>query len=162
MQYSSPNYHHLSTKFRNVANWSRIIASVVAEWFGRRTLNQVWIPAKARRGICEQDTLKSTARPVAIIRRIACGIPLASVKKITNEMPVSFLDRTHVPNMHIIMRRRLLWQLMAVTMRQPSASASSILIWGSVWGFPRITEISVRKFKIRFISEVLVNSVNTI
>jgi hypothetical protein len=67
--------------------------SVVAEWLGRRTLNQrvvgsnpgegtaryLWagylkdvglstkgswvrIPAKARRGICEQDTLKSTAR----------------------------------------------------------------------------------------------------
>jgi hypothetical protein len=31
--------------------------------------------------------------------------------------------------------------------------------WGSVWGFPSIIEISVRKFKIRIISEVLVNSV---
>jgi hypothetical protein len=29
----------------------------------------------------------------------------------------------------------------------------------SVWGFPSIIEISVRKFKIRLISEVLVNSV---
>jgi hypothetical protein len=35
----------------------------------------------------------------------------------------------------------------------------SILIWGSVWGFPSIIEISVRKFKIRLNSEVLVNSV---
>jgi hypothetical protein len=53
------------------------------------------------------------------------------------------------------MRRRLLGQMMAVTLRQLSASTSSIL----VWGFPSIIEISVRKFKIRFISEVLVNSV---
>jgi hypothetical protein len=46
--------------------------------------------------------------------------------------------------------------MMAVTLRQP-ASTSSILIWGSVWGFPSIIEISVRKFKIRLISEVLVS-----
>jgi hypothetical protein len=32
-------------------------------------------------------------------------------------------------------------------------------IWGSVWGFPSIIEISVRTFEIRLISEVLVNSV---
>jgi hypothetical protein len=59
------------------------------------------------------------------------------------------------------MRRRLLGQMMAasVMLRQLSASTSSILIWGSVWGFPSIIEISVRKFKIRLISEVLVNSV---
>jgi hypothetical protein len=57
----------------------------------------------------------------------------------------------HVPNLHIIMRRRLLGQMMAVT--------SSILIWGSVCGFPSIIEITVSKFKIRLISEVLVNSV---
>jgi hypothetical protein len=50
------------------------------------------------------------------------------------------------------MRRRLLGQIMA-------ASTSSILIWGSVWGVPSIIEISVIKFKIRLISEVLVNSV---
>jgi hypothetical protein len=57
------------------------------------------------------------------------------------------LDRTHVPNLHIIMRRRLLGQMMmAVTLRQLVASTSSILIWGSVWGFPSIIEISVRKF----------------
>jgi hypothetical protein len=49
--------------------------------------------------------------------------------------------------------------MMAVTLRQPSASTSSILILGSVWGFPSIIEISERKFKIRLISEVLVNSV---
>jgi hypothetical protein len=36
--------------------------SVVAEWLGRRTLNQRVIGWKARRGIFEQDTLKSTAR----------------------------------------------------------------------------------------------------
>jgi hypothetical protein len=40
------------------------------------------------------------------------------------------VDRTHVPNLHIIMRRRLLGQMMAVTLRQISASTSSILIWG--------------------------------
>jgi hypothetical protein len=58
------------------------------------------------------------------------------------------------------MRRRLLGQMMAVTLRQLVASTSSILIWGSVWGFPSIIEISVlRKFKIRLISEVLVNIV---
>jgi hypothetical protein len=57
------------------------------------------------------------------------------------------------------MRRRLLGQIMAVTLRQLSASTSPILIWGSVWGFPSIIEISERKFKIRLISEVLVNSV---
>jgi hypothetical protein len=51
------------------------------------------------------------------------------------------LDRTHVPNLHIIMRRRLLGQMMAVTLRQLSASTSSILIRGSVWGFPSIIEI---------------------
>jgi hypothetical protein len=45
---------------------------------------------------------------------------------------------------------------MALTLRQLVASTSSILIWGSVWGFPSIIEISVRKFKIRLISEVLV------
>jgi hypothetical protein len=47
------------------------------------------------------------------------------------------------------MRRRLLGQMMAVTLRQLVASTSSILIWGSVWGFPSIIEIPVRKFKIR-------------
>jgi hypothetical protein len=57
------------------------------------------------------------------------------------------------------MRRRLLGQMMAVTLRQLVASTSSILIWGNVWGFPSIIEISVRKFKIRRISEVLVNNV---
>jgi hypothetical protein len=39
--------------------------SVVAEWLGRHTLSirgsWVRIPAKAQRGICEQDTLESTA-----------------------------------------------------------------------------------------------------
>jgi hypothetical protein len=45
---------------------------------------------------------------------------------------------------------------MAVTLRQPSASTSSILIWGSIWGFPSRIEISVRKYKIRLISKVLV------
>jgi hypothetical protein len=65
----------------------------------------------------------------------------------------SILDRTHVPNLHIIMRRRLLGQMMAVTLRQLVASTSSIL-----WGFPSIIEIiSVRKFKIRLISEVLIS-----
>jgi hypothetical protein len=59
--------------------------------------------------------------------------------------------RTHVPNLHIIMRRILLGQMMAVMLRQLSASASSILIWGSVWGFPSMIEISVRKLKIRLI-----------
>jgi hypothetical protein len=49
--------------------------------------------------------------------------------------------------------------MMAVTLRQLSASTSSILIWGSVRGFPSIIEISGRKFKIRLISEVLVNRV---
>jgi hypothetical protein len=34
-------------------------------------------------------------------------------------------------------------------MWQKVASTSSILIWGSVWGFPSIIEISVRKFKIK-------------
>jgi hypothetical protein len=63
------------------------------------------------------------------------------------------------PNLHIIMRRRLLGQMMAVTLRQLASSTSSILIWGSIWGFPYITEISVTKFKIRLISEVLVNSI---
>jgi hypothetical protein len=46
--------------------------------------------------------------------------------------------------------------MMAVTLRQSSASTSSILIWGSVWGFPSMIEISVRKYKIKLISEVLV------
>jgi hypothetical protein len=57
------------------------------------------------------------------------------------------------------MRCRLLGQMMAVTLRKLSASTSSILIniWGSVWGFPSIIEISVKKFEIRLISEVLVN-----
>jgi hypothetical protein len=54
---------------------------------------------------------------------------------------------------------RLLGQMMAVTLRQLVATTSSILIWGSVWGFPSIIEISVRKFKIRLISEIVVNSV---
>jgi hypothetical protein len=57
------------------------------------------------------------------------------------------------------MRCRLLGQMMAVTLRELSASMSSILIWGSVCGFPSIIEISIRKFKIRLISEVLINSV---
>jgi hypothetical protein len=52
-----------------------------------------------------------------------------------------------------MMRRRLLGQMMAVTLRQLVASPSPILIWGSVWGFPSIIEISVRKFKIRLIPE---------
>jgi hypothetical protein len=56
------------------------------------------------------------------------------------------------------MRRRLLGQMMAVTLRQLVASTSSILIWGSVWGFPSI-EISVRKFKIKLISEFFFNSI---
>jgi hypothetical protein len=75
------------------------------------------------------------------------------------EITLENVDRTRVPNMHIIMRRRLLGQMMAVTLRQLVASTSSIFIWGSVWGFPSIIEISGRKFKIRLISEVLVNSV---
>jgi hypothetical protein len=50
--------------------------------------------------------------------------------------------------------------MMAVTLRQLVASTSSIFIWGNVWGFPSIIEISVRKFKIKLISEVLVNSVS--
>jgi hypothetical protein len=45
--------------------------------------------------------------------------------------------------------------MMAVTLRQPSASTSSILIWGSVWGFPSIIEISGRKIKIRLIPKFL-------
>jgi hypothetical protein len=51
--------------------------------------------------------------------------------------------------------------MMAVTLRQLAASTSSILIWGSVWGFPSISiiKIFVRKLKIRHISEMLVNSV---
>jgi hypothetical protein len=53
------------------------------------------------------------------------------------------------------MRRRLLGQVMAVTLRQLVASTSSILIWGSVWGFPSKNEISVKIFKIRLITEVL-------
>jgi hypothetical protein len=57
------------------------------------------------------------------------------------------------------MRLRILGQMMAVTLMQLVASTSSILICGSVWGFPSIIEISVWKFKIRLISEVLVNSV---
>jgi hypothetical protein len=57
------------------------------------------------------------------------------------------------------MRRCRLGQMMAVTLRQTSASTSSILLGGSIWGFPSIIEISVRKFKIRLISEVLINSV---
>jgi hypothetical protein len=57
------------------------------------------------------------------------------------------------------MRRRLLGQMMAVPLRQLAASTSSILIWGSIWGFPSMIEISVRKLKIRLISEVVVNSV---
>jgi hypothetical protein len=69
------------------------------------------------------------------------------------------------------MRRRLLGQMMAVTLRQLSASTSSILIWGSVWGFPSIIEISVRKFKIRLkvlirafliISTLLLNYAGTV
>jgi hypothetical protein len=37
--------------------------------------NESWvrIPGKARRGICEQDTLKSTARGSQNLSRIACG-----------------------------------------------------------------------------------------
>jgi hypothetical protein len=65
------------------------------------------------------------------------------------------VDRTHVPNLHIIMRRRLLGRMMAVTLLQRHQS----LFGESIWGFPCITEISVRKFKIRLISEVVVNSV---
>jgi hypothetical protein len=45
------------------------------------------IPAKARCGICEQVTLRSTAR-VAIISRIACGTPNLSKKKNNNKMLV--------------------------------------------------------------------------
>jgi hypothetical protein len=73
------------------------------------------------------------------------------------ETDICKLDRTRVPNMHITMRRRLLGQMMAVTLIQLVASTSSIFIW--VWGFPSIIEISGRKFKLRLISEVLVNSV---
>jgi hypothetical protein len=79
--------------------------------------------------------------------------------KVCHDFDMKIIDRKHVPNLHIIMRRRLLGQMMAVTLRQLAASTSSILIWGSVWGFPSMIEISVRKFKIRLISEVLVNSV---
>jgi hypothetical protein len=57
------------------------------------------------------------------------------------------------------MRRRLLGHMMAVMLKQLAASTSSILIWGSVWGFPSIIEISEKKLNIRLISEVLVNSV---
>jgi hypothetical protein len=38
--------------------------------------------------------------------------------------------------------------MIAVMLKQPSASTSSILILSSVWGFTSIIEISVRKFKI--------------
>jgi hypothetical protein len=53
------------------------------------------------------------------------------------------------------MRHRFSGQMMAVTLRQLLASTSSILILGSVWGFPSIIEMSVRKYKLRLISEVL-------
>jgi hypothetical protein len=36
--------------------------------------------------------------------------------------------------------------MMALMLRQFVASTSSIHIWGSVWGFPSIIEISERKF----------------
>jgi hypothetical protein len=55
--------------------------SVVAAPLGRRTLNQrvgVRIPVKARRGICEQDTLKSTRGSQ---NKHNC-VPPTSVKKI--------------------------------------------------------------------------------
>jgi hypothetical protein len=57
--------------------------SVVAEWLGRRTLSQrvvVRIPAKARRGICEQDTLKSTARRSQNKQNCLRHVSLTSVK----------------------------------------------------------------------------------
>jgi hypothetical protein len=65
------------------------------------------------------------------------------------------VHRTHVPNLHIIMRRAdwgrwWLWPF-CLNVINP--------YWGSVWGFTSIIEISARKFKIRLISEVLVNSV---
>jgi hypothetical protein len=69
-----------------------------------------------------------------------------ATEDVSRTRTTSVLDRTHVPNLHIIMRPRLLEQMMAVTLRQLSASSSSILIWVSIWGFPCITEISVRKF----------------
>jgi hypothetical protein len=60
--------------------------SVVAEWLGRRTLNQRVvgsIPGEgtARYRICEQDTLKSTARGSQNKQNCLRHIPLTSVKK---------------------------------------------------------------------------------
>jgi hypothetical protein len=59
--------------------------SIVVEWLGRRTLNHrgswVRIPAMARRGICEQDTLKSTAWGSQNKQNCLRHVPLTSVIK---------------------------------------------------------------------------------
>jgi hypothetical protein len=47
---------------------------------------EVRIPANARRGICEQDTLKSTAQ--GIHNKQNCLRHLASVKKVSNAIPL--------------------------------------------------------------------------
>jgi hypothetical protein len=89
--------------------------SVVAELVERRarmvSTSDSWvrIPAKTRRGICEQDTLKSTAR-VAIISRIACGttnlskksMVLASVDLVlTHKIYYSFVDE--IPRIRLLL-----------------------------------------------------------
>jgi hypothetical protein len=60
------------------------IWSVVAEWLGHRTQHRgswVRIPAKARHGICEQDTLKSTALGSQNKQNCLRHVPRTSVKK---------------------------------------------------------------------------------
>jgi hypothetical protein len=78
-----------------------------------------------------------------------------SAFKVKNDRPNTCPESAYYNEAQIIRTD----DMMAVTLRQLIASTSSILIWGSVWGFPSIIEISLRKFKIRLISEVLVNSV---
>jgi hypothetical protein len=78
----SPVQFHGDLRLKSRSPVNNVTWSVVAEWLGRRTLNQRVVGSKARRGICEQDTLKSTARRIQNKQNCLRHVPLmTSVKK---------------------------------------------------------------------------------
>jgi hypothetical protein len=78
-----------------------VVASVVAEWLGRRTLNQKVVGSNPGEGmawyLCA-GYLKIHSSGVAIISRIACGTPITSVKK-TKNFKTSILKLRQMPSL---------------------------------------------------------------
>jgi hypothetical protein len=83
----------LGSNYRNISSLT-LVQKVIPGYLQRTVDNYLWlishdlshgvplmIPVKARRGICEQDTLKSTARGSQNKQNCLWYVPLTSVKK---------------------------------------------------------------------------------